>query len=993
MPNTLKLIEQGAEFAGFGEDQKPIRTIVAMKDGWDVAKPEGFADVQALLKAVLDKAQAAEVTAAFARLGLADAQQAVTGLLAKVQAKLGDVPKWVQTLFEDVDSFKAGNTGALDWNPLKADETVTLDAERKIVLGVEGEAGLGAVAWSSWPDEKDKPLLRLDAHGKIGFSAGGAASLPGGALSVSIEAGAEAGLFYYYNAAGGGLYLVEVAKRLPDLPNPFRLEALWEAKDKHGFSGARFDFTGKASATVEVSLAYAGPLAGVPVDVSASLKVGAKFERGYTLSARPRDGGLYVSMSRRQLDAQELGGKITIGIGIPAIAAKVQAVLTRAVSGWDKELARIKPFLSPGTYLQDQLDGAIGKAAGELIKDEKLRAALESDLKGAFGIDTGDTSDLAEWLTDTLHGAIDSNASKLLGDAEVRVDAAVNSAWETLAGLIPSFGGEAGTLIDAEKAKVETQVKAALTGLIGQVKEPLEKLLKDLLGEVDAGGAAVGAAVGGALKKAGAQSDAAVTKLDDLFKGVREALEKYTEVLHKVAKTTEEALEKKISIAIHADNETSRELDVRIAGTFTVLDDTTKQAFRDFVAGDLENLALIATGKPEHQRAGFALDKANSREKLTLLRKGSSGVDFIGFGVSASFSTSVLARVELEIDGNGNIQLDSEGEVSARFSGDGQQREVSFADSVSLAVSRDIAAAAKVPPKVELGVSVIYRDEALETRELTDFTGSLGNAGLVSTGVAAQAQALLKGWNLPDKAPQADMSAKLWFEGDEIAALLRLGAGYREAPGAGDAGKLMPLTRKARREIFDIGWNAIRQYDLTPKREKALKSTKEEFWEKPEDLGDFLYAVDEGTIISVTQGLGQGTETLKAKLFDLLLMRNRLHGLVDVVDHASQAYASTPAGNDAPENGEWTPRDYFDNQDKILDGSRRWLATGGSLARIIFRMPLSDEVHPRTIALMAALNTLAGTPAKQVKLTLVDRRNKDKPVTMLVGPPPPPKPE
>ena len=992
MPNTLKLIEEGAEFAGFGEDLKAIRTIVGLKEAWDglAVKPQGFADVQALLTAVLDKARAEDVKAAFKQLGLEEVPAAVTGLLEKVDGALGKLPAWVKTLFEDVDSFKAGNVGALDWNPLKADEKVTLDEEHKIVLGVSGEAGLGAVAWSNWPDEKDKPLLRLDAHGKIGFSAGGGAKLPGGALSVSIEAGAEAKLFYYYDAAGGGLYLVEVAKRLADLPNPFRLDSLWEAKDRHGFSGARFDFTGKASATVEVSLAYAGPLAGVPVDVSATLKVGAKFERGYTLTARPKDGGLYVTMARRQLDAQSLGGKISIGIGIHAIAAKVQAVLTRAVAGWDKELATIKPFLSPGTYLQEQLGGAIDSAAGKLIGDnEKLRDALKADLKGLFGIDTDDTSDLVGWLTDTLHGAIDSNASKLLGDAEIKVDDAANAAWETIAGLVPSLGGEAGALIDAEKAEVETAVKAALKDLIGEVKAPLEGLLKDLLGTIEGQGEAAAKAVGSALKAVGAEADAAVKKLDDLFKGVREALENYTEVLHKVAKTAEEALKQKISIAIHADNENSRELDVSIAGTFTVSDAVTQATFRDFVAGDLEKVALIAGGKPENQPAGFTIDKDKSREKLTLLRKGSSGVDFIGFGVAASFSTAVLARVELEIDGNGNIQLDSQGEVSARFSGDGQEREVSFADSISLAVSRDIAAKAGTPPKVELGVSVIYRDEELRTEELEDFTRSLGEAGLLSDAVTGQALALLKGWNLPKKAPPADMSAKLWFEGDEIATLLRLGAEHRAQPGPGDAGKLMPLTETARRDIFNIGWSELKAHD-TRIEHKRLKRARGFFDGGPEDVGDFLWVVEEKVIVGEINRFQQ-PENVIVDLVYLWRMWIRLHGLVDIVDTASKAYHSTPAGKE-PKDGEWTPKDYLTAQDVILDGSRKWLTTGGNLARIVFRIPLRDEVHPRTIALMTALKALAGTPDKQVKLTLIDRRVKDKPVTMLVGPPAPEQP-
>ncbi len=945
MGDFVQLIGKGAEFAGFGEDLAAIEAIVAMAGRWaamDVT-PAGFASLEALLEAALADLDSQAVKDAFAALGAEGARAQVAALLAKVNKVAGAVPGWVKTLLSPVSGFSPGAPGALSWEPLAADETLGLGAG--LSLGASGKAALGLSAGAVWPGgDAAKGLLRIGAHGEIGAKAGAAIPFSLGAVKADGSAGASVDLDYYYDLAGSGvLYGIAVAERLPLLPNPFDFGSVWEAAQRADFAGAVFEFEGDAQASVAVSLAYSGvPLNGVNVDLGAAVSFAASFKRGYRIAVRrAAEGGLAVEMSRSALDANTLGASIGVTVALPALAAKVQTFLTQAIETWDGELEKVKPFLSPGSYLQEQLGGQVSAAAARLVSDPGLRAAVERDLNGVFGIDTGDESAVAEWLETMLRGAVDKQSAALIGDAT----AAAEAAYGELAGSIPAFA----------EADIRAKLTAELAGLAAKAKDAVTGVVDSLFREVDL--KKLGKALGGA----GAASDKVVASLDDALARVREILDRYNGLLHDVVAKAQEAAKQKLTIAIQAENSRSRTLDVRVSGRFTANSAAAAEAFGSFARGDLEALGRIAGGA--NSPADFVLDAANSSSKLSLLRKGSIGAEVVAFGLGAKFSSAISASVEVEIDGFGNVRIASQGEMKKLFSGNGEERELSFADSIGLAYSRKLGDAA-ISPSVEMGVSVIYRDEELRRDELTAFTAGLRDAGLVAADADARAQAALARWALPEKQPPVDMSAKLWLEGDAAVKALCLD---RREGGA--------LTTEARLDLIARALAGLRAGDAI--NTGLVRTALQKLRKGQESEAETIFRLPRNAVQHEAGGFGPHNPVVPdVKYF--LQVHDMLRGFVRLIDAAGQAYLSTPAGSVAAP-GEWTADMYLDAQSRIASGSRGWLSTGQ-----VFIFWARKGMGPRTVVMMKLLRELAGDPPDAVKLVLTHRPSGGTPETLAL---------
>jgi len=947
MTGFVQLIGKGADFAGFGADLAAIEVIVAMAGRWEQLdpRPVDFPSIEALLAAALADAESDAVKTVFARLGAEGARASVAAVLAKVNKVAGAAPGWVKTLLTRVDGFSVASPGALSWEPLAVDETLKLSEAYGIALGFSGKAALSLSAGAAWPGgDAAKALLRLGASGEIGAKAGATIPYSLGAVKADGSAGMRVDLGYYWDLAGSGaLYGLAVAERVPLLPNPFDFASVWEAAQRPDFAGATFAFEGNAAAHVAVSLAYSGvPLTGVNVDLGATVAFGASFKRGYRLAVRrAAEGGVAVEMARSELDANTLSASIGVSVALPVLAAKVQGFLTKAVDAWDGELERVKPFLSPGTWLQDQLGGQVSAAAARLIGNPGLRAAVVRDLNGVFGIDTSDESAVAGWLEDALRGAVDQKSAALIGDAQ----AAALAAYGELAGAIPAFA----------EPDIRAALTAELAGLAAKAKDAVTGVVDTLFRTVDL------KALGKALGAAGAASDKIVESLDDALARVREVLATYNDLLHTVVAKAREAAKQKLTIAIQAENARSRSLDVKLAGRFTANSPGAAVLFGLLSGGKLQEIAAVAGGA--NPPADFVLDAANSSSKLTLLRTGSVGAEVLAFGLGAKFSSAVSASVAVEIDGFGNVRIATQGEMKKLFSGNGEERELSFADSIGLAYGRKLGAAA-ISASVALGVSVIYRDEELRRDELTAFTAGLRAAGLVAADVDARAQAALAGWVLPDKQPPVDMAAKLWLEGEAAARVLCLD---RRDAGA--------LTSAARLDLIARALAALRAADAI--NAGLVKTALQKLRSGQESEAETVLRLPRNAVQHAAGGFGPHNPVV-ADVKYFLQVHDMLRGFVRLIDAAGEAYLSTPAGSVAAP-GEWLPDDYLDAQGRIANGSRAWLSTGQA-----FIFWARKGMGPRTVALMALLRDLADGPADAVKLVLVHRPVGGEPETVAL---------
>jgi hypothetical protein len=974
MGEILPLLKTGAGAVGLGDDLeaiKSIMTIVELTGKWAASEwPGDIGDVKGLLEAMLADTDAEEVKEAFAKLGLEPVRTKVAGFLRKLDALRDKLPDWVQKLVTKVDSFTVDKPCELSWKPLNADEEVPLSEAYKLALGFKAEAEIGLTAGARWPgDDSSGPLLRVGAGGAASAKAGATIPFSLGTVGAKGDAGVALDLDYYFETPKKRLLVVEVAERLPLLPNPFDLDSLWEAAKDPDFEGAVFAFKGTANARVDVALAYGGDLfPGVNLDLGVKLHVGASVARGYQLAVRrgKTDAhSLAVTMTRSEADTREMGISIGIDIALPVVADQVQQILTKAVAKWEDVVAEVTPLLSPGTLLQKVAGAELQAAVDGLVQDDKLKAAMKADLQRMLGVGATDDSQIGEWLKGMVKGTLDSKSALLVEKGEAASKAVLAELLDKLPRIRDDLDTALRDKLTAEVGKLVDSAKSAFDG-------ELKNLLEAFNGKADQ--------LGEALQRMGAASADAVAEVDDALKPVREILEKYNTLLKDVVEKVKEAAKQKISIAIQAEEKRVRKLDVTLVGRFT---DTGAEASRIFgllTAGELTELAaMIGTEGPD---SGFVLDPG-SQFKEVLGRESKAGVEFVLFGFGTKMSIRKINEVETVVDGNGNISIDAKGAIEKRYAGASGEREVSFTSAIGLALTRVAAekgGGASIVAKADFGVNVIYKDPKLTRGELELFVKGLVDAELVDADAGIEATDQLASWvKKPEDHPAVDMAAKLLLSGAASETLLHLDGKYREG---GERDGMAPLTKEARRKIYDAGWDALEKTGglNVPRWESGQKLFSGAL--RAMAIRDFLFEVTLNQIIDKRPGAGsQGVQNVESLVSNLEYGWKMLHGPASVIYQAGRAYSSKPGKNAA--QGEWTGEDYLKAQDAILVASRNWLRTGAG--KFIFWA--RADVHPRTLGLMLALANLAGGPKRPVKLILTHRPEGKDPVTvMLSGP-------
>jgi hypothetical protein len=956
------------QIAGIDDDIAAIKAIVEAAKSWDVKKPQGFADITALLTQLHDKVDDAQVVAAFDTLGLASARTKVAALLKKVEALGKRIPDWVRTLIRPLDSFNETDSGELSWKPVSVDQKVPLDAP--FSLGIKGGFSLACAASTTtdaFKDEK-KRLMKLAVHGDV--SAEGGASIPYslGTIKAGAKAGLALDLAYYFDETGSKqLYVAALAENLVQLPLPFDYESVWAAVGKPGFAGLDYVFAANVGANVEVGLAYLVEAGGdLKFDVGGTVSVAASYARGYRLSLYPRRNGttaLAVSLKRTRLSAVTLGASLEVTVDAPKLRARVQDIVKTKLAVWDQAREKIEPILSPGTYLQTKLADQLHQSLGKLIGNADLRKALEHDLGVVLGHDTSDKG-LTDWLSDAIKGAIDRYSSKLTGQAETAVSAVVDGVMDDLGSFVPASAR------DAVKGEIAKLVEAAHAGF----KDAVQKLLDSYAG--DAKG------LKALLEKAGAKVQGAVDTLDGLLKAVRDLLDKYNKAIHDIAEKAQAAAEKKVSLAVSYQNKRSHELTLKIGGAFT---DPGKGSdlFKWLIGGDLSKIRDNWNSLRAGGQVGFQLDDDSSIEDYYRTDE-SLALEIVALGFGATFTGTLTADAKAIVDAAGNVQIDSSATFKDRFESKHLDRSVSFGDVLTAAAARSRKETkGSVSRTMKLGVSVGYSDKKYTQAKLGNFLDELDEHRLISHAEAVEALeafgTLVAG--SAQGTAKAEISAELWLEAELAETALLLGPGMRDPA----TGKLTPA---GTRRVFEAGLAGLVSAAVESNNGSADDTTKQL-------KGSADYVIGE----EINQGNYGGAipDALVDKylLFDrdfvegvyryykgfpnssnwqpYVFTYRRLDDLAKVIAGLGRAYQALPDGPTA-----WSPSRYRDEQSNIARDSESWLSTNAFLFA-------GQSVAPIVLALMLALDKLAGGVENPVTLTLIDQSDPAKPRAIAIG--------
>ena len=961
-----KLLLEAIDRIGLDDEVALLSALGEVAAKWAALAGEvdGFASALELVRAVAAGTADQKVAAAFAKVGAADTLAKLTGAADRLATLLDALPDSVKKLLEPIGAYDEAQTGTRDsgvvrWPLAKGIATATDAAADKssYALSLAADAALTLEAGDSWPysDAMPGPLLRLRAEGRLKPKASARLPFSLGAATASAAADAGCALEYYFAPSDPrSIYALAVAERVPRLVDPFDFDAVWDGFAGSDLAGIHYSFDGGARLDLAVSIADAGALASaVKAELAATVTFGVELAGRYFLSFRagPRAPGdeprIIAALSRERSRSVDLGIKLGATVDLSTLAAKVHAILAGALGKWDEVLAEIKPYLSPGTWLQGEAASLFADEAKDLIKDAALREALVRDLHGALGIGEPDDSQLAAWLEARLAGALDAAQ----GWAEDRAGAATNL-LDDLGRSLPAFA--------------QAEVRAALSGtadrLVGRAGDELETQVRALF-------ATRSKDLGKALHEVGAIADKKIKNADAALAGVRKLVARYDALFRKVLAATEDAARAKLSVAVQIEEGRSESATLEIAGSFLRRSAGARAVFEALTRGELATLLkLVDAGE---SGLDFALDPDKSRLKRFAGSSGKFGVELVLIGFGATGSELLSGEAEVLVDGTGKVQVDARGRLHKRFSGLDAEREIELISSYSLVRARALTTASDGAERsIGLAVTIGHIDEGLKRHEVERFVDSLVDAELIAPAALDAARTTFTRWR---DSPGSNgkiagaLQLRLALTRADLAALLSL-----DTAGA--------LTEARRRGVVRAAFDTLAAARASDRQaiSGSIAFLAAETQQRP--LDDLLMDSNRTRRLLMERVTGSHIPRLMSEheaFDDAMRLAN---GMLEMIEKLRRIYFSTPEARPDDDARTWSPEDYRDAERAAVKAVRGWL----QLNSVLFWT--DSRVHARTIAFVETIARLANVDAAQrVSLTMWRNDQGARPETIVLS--------
>lgn len=980
MGDFSKLIDTGAELAGLKDEIDLIRALADTAEKWKdtAAKIDGATTLEKFLDTLAKDISGDKVKKAFADVGLKDAHATLERLMGKLTAGADKIPESVKKLFNPLSTYRAGNTGLVEWN---LSGTQDLQLEENIKLGIGGSAGLefdAAVRAKVGETELDR-LLRLGAELGVKANASGSLPIRWGSIDASAEASVNVALDYYYQPASAStFYGVAVAERIVNLPDPFHFDSVWKAlQGDPTLAGIVYSYTDTAKGKVAVALSATGSLTDeILADVKLTFAAMASRENRLMLTLRalpPQAPGgerhIEAILSRGQAREEGLSVGLKVGVDLSAPVGRVREVLNRAIEKSDALIAEITPYLSPGTLLRTKFTEWLQPRVASLVQDEGLRKAILADVKKATGESDPSDSDVIKWLSDQLGDAIDQRADDLTAWS---VGAEASMASQALALLPESLRGPAGD-----------KVKAEVTALVDKARDEFKSLIDDRLLKLPAG------KLKEAFKKLGIAVDEQVEAFDELLAPVRKLIDRYQALLEQAKTFANDASRAQVMLSISGEEGAKFGLDEKFVGRFEANNDLVAEVFREFTRGKVTELRkrMVSNQVP----VGFQFVKDRSIRKETADLTGKGKVQLVLFGFGAEGSIELNGKAEILIDGNNTIQVDSSGTLKNRFSGGGEQREVSLVHTYQMRLVRALEGHGVVQQSTGLGAAVNDVDTRLHREEVTGFVDRLQEWKFVAPSTRIAATAQFDAWlaNGQSSIP-GGMSAKLALTQAQLEKFMLLPPGFSSLPPA-QAVAQAPLAGAQRKDIIRRAKGALEEVKDSNIRliEKARHKLPNQFDEIRHDI-DLIDLLD---LLVMNESLFEEIERFysfgsfpgsdKGWSVNLIVTVKRLRGLVRMIQAMRDIYAHTPRSIDDPKSSEsWDRTAYAKAERRIAEGGASWLAIGDAVFK------LSAKIAQSTVAFLIIACDLAeisrgGADAKDILTLAMTKRKGDKAETVV----------
>lgn len=426
MPEILNL-QSMIDFAKLGEEKAFVEAIYTLgKQYHETFKDiDGPSDAMELLRLVADNADDADLKAAFAGVGAGDIFDDLAAQATRLDALLDKIPDKLMTVLEPLDSFGSDSTraenkfGAIDW--LKLDEETSASGggsgQASYEFEFEGGLKLDTTANTTWSYSDTLPanLMCMRAGGSLKTKAAGSVPLPFGRVGGGADARAEAGIEYYFAPADRDqFYGLALASRFDDLVNPFDFDSVWNGFASSDLAAVHYRFDGEAGVELKLALAKAFSVGhAIDAKLGASVEAALRIAGQWNLSlmrdvASPGQQRILLKLSRSRSETSNLAASLGIDVDMTKLSGPVHEILQDALGKWDAVLEDVQPYLTPGTLLRQEAGEFLTAKATELVENADLRAALVRDLEGVIAAGQPGKSELVDWMTGQLTGALDS---------------------------------------------------------------------------------------------------------------------------------------------------------------------------------------------------------------------------------------------------------------------------------------------------------------------------------------------------------------------------------------------------------------------------------------------------------------------------------------------------------------------------------------------------------------------------------------------------------
>lgn len=923
-----------------------LKAINSLASGWGGLGIADAPSLEAVLASGTARLRQPDVQAAANAAGLGNAHATVITMLDRFHELTSSDPgQTILRLLSRVDRFSEDIAGAGGSDPglvrLPLFSVATQGGSAPLSFNLGAKAAVAFEAGDLWPYRGDLAgdaglagLVRVTVDAEA--EAGAAVSLPlqYGSVDLGADAKSAASLAWYVTPASPSqIFADAIVSAVPRLPLPTRFDALWNAIQTSNLKGAILAIDGEIAMAAEVSLATSGVIAGVggiggAVTIKATIRRASKFQLSARAVGKPGAAPrpVVVTVTSAKMRQSTLGVDFSVTLDATDLREKAAGIVQNVIKEWDAKLKPIEKYLSPGTFLRDELAGLLDSGIAAITGNAGLKAALKAEARRGLGLEPGD-ADLESWLRDTIVDAVSNEADKVHAGGIAAIDAVTSR--------IPVAGVSA-----AGAALLKTE--------IGKLLKAFDAGLKTAVGEVVAG---PGAGLKEMLKKIGIRIDGVVDTIDKQLAAVRALLQRFDDLLGKIAAATEKAANFRLQISMATETVTREWSEFMFCATFSRNTPETHKLFDHLVAGHVDRVAQLLQGG--NTMAGVIIDETKSFALRGKAWKNSTsiGVFILGFEIGSQRILTAEAVVRTTTDG---IVVTGEAgakQIDTRLDG---TQVVKFTSPYALAVA---TGSDPLEPVMGLALDINRFKDELTEAEVSDFLGSLVAFGLLPAAVQEQARALWRRWQ-PIGGGNSKLPGRIELgfalDSQAVARLYRRSQRVnRNLPPS----VRVEVARLCLTVLMKTGVVSQNDLDLGLGLARALVNGAPDTDAAAEQL---LYIAD---YRGSWDAPGPGQSGLMFGAFEKIIdhfggkqldgrrSKGKLGPFLDALDAMGDLALASPL---PPDN--WREDDYLKATRRVSDGLAPWLGGNFNLLK------LDNEVRPQLIAFMLLVRSLAQLP-------------------------------